>query len=266
MTVRSNLISPIARESPRIQAQLDLDALPTGTVLALGKDGQVLVQNFGEREVRPEAPNGIPPAKNQTKPPARTATVVEARAQGLRLRKVPVPVQTKPVTEDNAGGGGMEVDPLAHAREHEARMSIATLGPLIAGEDQSPRTRMILTKLEEPVSMSFAKQTPLEDVLKYIKSATTGPNEVGLAIYVDPVGLEEVDKTMKTPVTIDMEGVPLKTTLRLILKQIGLAYCVKDGVLMISSAEGINQELLEAASPEQKMKAGVSPYGGRGFQ
>ena len=32
---------------------------------------------------------------------------------------------------------------------------------------------MILEKLEEPISMSFAEETPLEDVLKYVKQATT---------------------------------------------------------------------------------------------
>ena len=34
---------------------------------------------------------------------------------------------------------------------------------------------------------------------------------------------------------------PLKTTLRLILKQLGLAYIVKDGRVIISSAEGIGR-------------------------
>ena len=51
---------------------------------------------------------------------------------------------------------------------------------------------------------------------------------------------------MTSPVTLDLEGVPLKTTLRLMLKQLGLAYCVKDGLLIISSLEGILQELEEA--------------------
>ncbi len=46
---------------------------------------------------------------------------------------------------------------------------------------------------------------------------------------------------------MDLEGVPLKTSLRLILKQLGLAYCVRDGVLIISSVQGIREELAEAA-------------------
>lgn len=94
--------------------------------------------------------------------------------------------------------------------------------------------------------MNFTQETPLEDIIKYIKSSTQGPNDAGIAIYVDPLGLRDAEKTMTSPLTIDLDGVPLKTTLRLLLKQIDMAYCVKDGVLMISSPQGIYQELKEA--------------------
>src|SRR4051812_30855721 len=40
-------------------------------------------------------------------------------------------------------------------------------------------------KLQEPVSANFANETPLEDVLKYIKEATKGKDK-GIPIYVDP--------------------------------------------------------------------------------
>ena len=53
---------------------------------------------------------------------------------------------------------------------------------------------------------------------------------------------------MTSVVTLDLEGVPLKTTLRLALKQLDLAYCVRDGVLIISSVPGISAELSEAES------------------
>ena len=76
--------------------------------------------------------------------------------------------------------------------------------------DRDPKTKSILAKLDEPISMSFANETPLEDVLKYIKSATQGPNDTGIPIYVDPVGLNEAEKTMTSPVTLDLEGVPLE--------------------------------------------------------
>ena len=40
--------------------------------------------------------------------------------------------------------------------------------------------------------MPFPNETPLEEVIKYIRNATTGPGmEQGIPIYVDPVGLQE---------------------------------------------------------------------------
>ena len=82
--------------------------------------------------------------------------------------------------------------------------------------------------------MSFANETPLEDVLKYIKSATQGPNDTGIPIYVDPAGLNEAEKTMTSPVTLNVEGLPLKLTLRLVVNQLGLTYAVRDGLLTIT--------------------------------
>src|SRR5262249_62038450 len=62
--------------------------------------------------------------------------------------------------------------------------------------DRDPKTKGILAKLDEPISMSFANETPLEDVLKYIKSATQGPNDSGIPIYVDPDGLNEAAENL----------------------------------------------------------------------
>jgi hypothetical protein len=107
--------------------------------------------------------------------------------------------------------------------------------------DRDAKTKSILAKLDEPISMAFPNETPLEDVLKYIRSATQGPNDTGIPIYVDPVGLNEAEKTMTSPVTLDLEGVPLKTTLRLLLKQLGLTYTVKDGLLTITSESSEDQ-------------------------
>jgi uncharacterized protein YfaS (alpha-2-macroglobulin family)/TolA-binding protein len=98
-----------------------------------------------------------------------------------------------------------------------------------------PPNRRILAKLEEPIPMSFPNETPLMDVLKYIKAATQGPNDKGIPIYVDPIGLREAEKTITSPVTLEMEDVPLRVTLRLMLKQIGMDYEVRDGLLTVTS-------------------------------
>jgi RNA polymerase sigma factor (sigma-70 family) len=144
---------------------------------------------------------------------------------------------------DTAGGADLDGDP---------RIEIARMAASISTLDRSPRNQAVLEKLDEPITLHFAAQTPLSEVLKHIREHFKGPDGKKLPIYVDPLGLQEAEKTEKSPVTIDLEDIPLKLSLRLLLKQLNLAYCIRDGVVIISSVEGIQQELKEAQS-EQKI-------------
>ncbi len=96
-----------------------------------------------------------------------------------------------------------------------------------------------------PIPMRFHIETPLDDVLKYIKQATTTPTYPGIPIYVDPIGLQEAERSLNSTVQIDLEGVPLEDTLRLCLKQLGLAYEVKDSRLRITSEEEFSEPDIE---------------------
>jgi len=120
------------------------------------------------------------------------------------------------------------------------------------GRAKDPRSKLILTKLDDLVAMKFADEAPLGDVLKHIKEATKSsemPN--GIPIYVDPIGLQEAEKSLTSTITIDLEGVPLRVTLRLLLKQLGLAYMVKDGMLYITSEDSYDQMIIpQTAIPE----------------
>jgi len=99
--------------------------------------------------------------------------------------------------------------------------------------------------LEEPIVMAFPKKTPLDDVLKYIKVATTTPAFSGIPIYVEPLGLQEANKSLNSTIELDRADLPLKTSLRLILKPLGLSYIVKDGFLMIDSRSAITETRVE---------------------
>ncbi len=92
-------------------------------------------------------------------------------------------------------------------------------------------------KLLQTPSVTFPKETALEDVLKSVRAALRGKEkgEPVVPIYVDPVALQECERTKKSPVAWDQEGVPLATSLRLMLKQIGMTYRVTlDGLVVIS--------------------------------
>jgi Domain of unknown function (DUF4139)/N-terminal domain of unknown function (DUF4140) len=135
-------------------------------------------------------------------------------------------------------------------------------GPTDAHDDRSQK---VLTELNKPLSMSFNEDTPLEDALKYVKHSTRSPAfPDGLPMYVDPVGLAEADKTMVSSVrNIALEGIPLKTTLKLILSQIDMTYVVRDGVLTITSNESAGRD--DDESLDHVTLTGELPGMGRGL-
>ncbi len=122
----------------------------------------------------------------------------------------------------------------------------------------TPKTKAVLAQLDEPISMSFANETPLEDVQKYITQATTTATALGIPIVVDAFGLQEVEKKLQSTVTLDLLDVPLKTTLRLLLTQLGLVYTIKDGVVVISSPQVI-QKLEKRTAEEPPGKTSPPP-------
>ena len=124
--------------------------------------------------------------------------------------------------------------------------------------DRDPQTKVILDRLEEKVDLTFEK-TPLEEVFKHIfrvpvhvigdkKATSKGKDDKGIPIYVDPVGLQEAEKTLTTPITFTAKGEPLKSSLERLLRLIDLIYVVKDGFLMVTSR-----------SSEEPMPAGGMP-------
>jgi RNA polymerase sigma factor (sigma-70 family) len=125
------------------------------------------------------------------------------------------------------------------------------LGP--TGQGKDPKSQMILIRLNDLVPLKFADETPLEDFLKYIKESTkSAAMSHGIPIYVDPLGLQEAEKSMNSTIRIELDGVPLKRTLQLVLKQLGLAYFVEDGMIYITSQESFDQmSHLGPALPEE---------------
>jgi hypothetical protein len=95
-----------------------------------------------------------------------------------------------------------------------------------------PKDKFIETKLDEKVNMDFT-DAPLEDVFKSIRSATQGPADAGIPIYVDPDDLKAAGASVSSKVSIVTKDMPLKTSLRLLLQPLGLTYRVHEGLLKI---------------------------------
>jgi hypothetical protein len=118
-------------------------------------------------------------------------------------------------------------------------------GRLADPESVTAANARIHEALGKGVPMHFLEATPLENVLESIKKATTGADGKAIPIYVDPVGLMEAEKTMTSTVAnIDLDGVPLRTSLRVCLAQLDLAYRVEGGLLRITSQTSEDNALL----------------------
>ena len=114
----------------------------------------------------------------------------------------------------------------------------------------SPDAAAVWIKLQKKAPLKFENEIPLEEFLKKFKEAADGKDDAaGVMIYVDPIGLQEAEKTMASSVTINLANVRLETGLRLVLKQLSLTFHVDpDGLLMITSNDSKNSEHDDAES------------------
>jgi hypothetical protein len=117
-------------------------------------------------------------------------------------------------------------------------LAFAAVGTLFAGVDDkdqdqaTAKNKAVLAKLEENIALTF-DHAPFQDVLKYVKAATQGPNDSGVPIFVDPETLRKAGKSITTLVSIDTKGQPLKDGLKRLLRPMGLNYKVEDGLLHV---------------------------------
>jgi hypothetical protein len=145
----------------------------------------------------------------------------------------------------------------------------ADTGPIEASDD---RSRKITAALASISDLSFPNETPLQEVVKQLRGRTKSQIfPEGIPIYVDPIGLSEADKTITSTITFDVKDIPLRTSLTLILKQLGMGYRVRDGLLTITSLESLDEGREdEEPSPRELregldgMVAGVAGMGGIG--
>lgn len=148
--------------------------------------------------------------------------------------------------------GGMGGDGRVGRREaswyndQQARQEIARLAVTIAQNEENPQTRAVLEALDRPFTIQTGENWNLADLVEQIRTKLTTADGKKTPVYVDPRGLEDVDVVLNSRIEINLEDIPLKLTLRLALKQVNLAYCVREGVIIISSPAGVLQELKEA--------------------
>jgi hypothetical protein len=106
----------------------------------------------------------------------------------------------------------------------------------------SPSEEKILATLEEPTTMDFT-ETPLRDAIDYLRDLH------GIPIQWDTKALEEAGMGSDTPLTYTQNGVKLRSGLRLLLRPKSLTYVIKDEVLLITTQDAADQELITRTYP-----------------
>ena len=90
--------------------------------------------------------------------------------------------------------------------------------------------------------LDFA-DTPLEEVVNLLQ------DDYDIPIQIDVPALDEIGIAPDEPVNINLHGVSLRSALRLMLKNLQLTYVIQDEVLMITTPESADQELVVKVYP-----------------
>jgi hypothetical protein len=119
-----------------------------------------------------------------------------------------------------------------------------------------PPTEAILDALDRPIPLNYADGASLDEVLKEFRKRM-GRNPAltkgtpGIPIYVDPIGLQEAERSLHSTVQRPpaADTLTLGEHLRRVLDPLGLGYQVKDGFLMIASKEEVDLPVGDDVDP-----------------
>jgi len=114
----------------------------------------------------------------------------------------------------------------------------------------------IFTALNADTQIDFI-ETPLSDVVTFLEDYHK------IQIEIDRKALEEVGLDTNTPVTRNLSGISLRSALRLLLRDMDLTYVVQDEVLLITTPEKAESQLVTKVYPVADLVLPI-PSGGQG--
>jgi len=103
----------------------------------------------------------------------------------------------------------------------------------------------IYDALDRKLSIRLGEDSTLGGLLKQVR-AVKNTDGKPMPVFVSRAALESEGVDLSTPIELELDDVPLRPVLRLALKDLGLAFCVRDGILIISTEAGVCVELEEA--------------------
>ena len=100
----------------------------------------------------------------------------------------------------------------------------------------------IRTELNRTTTLDFI-ETPLQGAIDFLK------DKHGIPIVLNAKKLEEAGVLIDTPITKSLAGVSLRSALRLMLSELELTYVIRDEVLLITTPEDAETQLITKVYP-----------------
>ena len=116
----------------------------------------------------------------------------------------------------------------------------------------------IYAALEADTSLDFI-ETPFTEVIDYLERTHEIP------IEIDNTAMTELAIDTNTPINRTIKGVSLRSALRLMLKDLGLTYVIQDEVLLITSPETAETNLITKVYPVGDLVIPVGNTAGNAF-
>jgi hypothetical protein len=121
---------------------------------------------------------------------------------------------------------------------------------------------MAVAKIEEALRGQLKSQgldftdTSLEEVAGFIQETYNIP------VQLDTTALEEEGIDPQEPVNVSLQGISLRSALRLMLKHLNLTYIIQDEVLLITSPSAAESQLVTCVYDVRDLVAGANDVGG----
>jgi hypothetical protein len=105
--------------------------------------------------------------------------------------------------------------------------------------EPDPAAPTVQDALQRTFAFPFAEPTSLKDVCQYLRQALKAP------VVLDLAALDRQELEPDDPVRLELEGVRLKTGLKLLLDQVGLTYQVvpEDNLLILTDTQGSTEPI-----------------------
>lgn len=111
----------------------------------------------------------------------------------------------------------------------------------------SPRAR-IERALKQPIQVKF-DQTPLDEAVWKLSRKAAAP------IFLDRAALKLAGKDAAAPISLPASTAPLRAILERMLDEVGLAWGVQDGVLIVTTPEAASNMIVTAVYPVKDLLA-----------